>query len=208
MLQCFPLFSAFFSLRNPIRGRYVSNNCLSDIMNYRHFYTSEKTKNNNNYQKLSNASSNQKKKKTNLSRSMPGISGAIRAINPILYIWSDIDSGPFMPLFTHPALFVVYLFQKIKTKNYSICKQNNNFLSQLINIYRFILILSSHLEAVTKREKINRGGRRGRRRRRSGVVCGEGRGRGGRLSGHTAEFGGSEGIETELSWSERRCEEE
>jgi hypothetical protein len=28
------------------------------------------------------------------------------------------------------------------------------------------------------------------------------------LSGHTAEFGGSEGIETELSWSERRCEEE
>jgi len=61
MLQCLPLFSAFFSLRNPIRGRYVSNNCLSDIMNYRHFYTSEKTKNNNNYQKLSNASSNQKK---------------------------------------------------------------------------------------------------------------------------------------------------
>jgi hypothetical protein len=28
------------------------------------------------------------------------------------------------------------------------------------------------------------------------------------LSGHTAEFGGSEGIETELSWSERRSEEE
>ena len=46
------------------------------------------------------------KKKTNLSRLTPGVSEEMRAINPILYIWSAIDSGPATSLFTHPALLV------------------------------------------------------------------------------------------------------
>lgn len=47
------------------------------------------------------------RRKTDLSRSMPGISEATSAIIPIRYIWSAIDSGSLTSLLTQPALFVV-----------------------------------------------------------------------------------------------------
>lgn len=42
-----------------------------------------------------------------LSRFKPGISSAIRAINAMRYMWSAIDSGPFIPWLIHPFLLVV-----------------------------------------------------------------------------------------------------
>lgn len=46
--------------------------------------------------------------KSNLSLSTPGMSPAIKAIKAMRYIWSAIDSGPFIPWLIHPFLFVVY----------------------------------------------------------------------------------------------------
>lgn len=50
---------------------------------------------------------NKNKEKRNLSRSIPGMSGATRAMIPIRYMWSAIDSGPFTPLLIQPVLFVI-----------------------------------------------------------------------------------------------------
>jgi len=44
----------------------------------------------------------------NLSRFNPGTSPAINAIKAMRYIWSAIDSAPFIPWLTHPFLFVIY----------------------------------------------------------------------------------------------------
>lgn len=46
--------------------------------------------------------------KSNLSLSTPGMSPAIKAIKAMRYMWSAIDSGPFIPWLIHPFLFVVY----------------------------------------------------------------------------------------------------
>lgn len=46
--------------------------------------------------------------RSNLSLLNPGTSAAISAIIAMRYIWSAIDSAPFIPWLTHPFLFVVY----------------------------------------------------------------------------------------------------
>jgi len=83
---------------------------------------------------------NKKISMSNLSLSNPGTSPETKAIKAMRYIWSAIDSAPFIPWLTHPFLFVVYKAY-IYDKDYIIihlcCRTSLH--PQFLNSYRIII---------------------------------------------------------------------
>jgi len=81
----------------------------------------------------------------NLSLLNPGTSEAMSDIKAMRYIWSAMDSAPFIPWLTHPFLFVVYTIQ---------------YTFSSIQWWISVFVERAYLESVAESEKIDsrRGG--------------------------------------------------